>query len=100
MRMEFTKTKEGSQLVVTIKGRIDTETGGDLAEVSYEFDDIRAVIFDFTNVEYISSYGLRILLDFQKVLAADKKTMKILNPNKTVMQVFEMTGFNKILTII
>lgn len=97
--MEFTKTKENNRLTVTIKGRIDTESGGELAELSYEFDGIRELIFDFTNVEYISSYGLRILLDFQKLMVADKKVMKILHPNKTVMQVFEMTGFNKILTI-
>ncbi|MCI1273972.1 MAG: STAS domain-containing protein [Clostridiaceae bacterium] len=99
MNMEFTKTKQNNRLTVAVTGRIDTETGGELAELSYEFDGIRELIFDFTNVEYISSYGLRILLDFQKHMSSEKKVMKILHPNKTVMQVFEMTGFNKILTI-
>lgn len=97
--MEFIKTKENAKLTVAVMGRIDTESGGKLAELSCEFDAIRELVFDFTNVEYISSFGLRILLDFQKLMSEDKKVMKIINPNKTVMQVFEMTGFNKILTI-
>ncbi|MBP7211387.1 STAS domain-containing protein [bacterium] len=97
--MEFTKVKQDRCLTVAVAGRIDTETGGELAELSYEFDDIRELIFDFTKVEYISSYGLRILLDFQKHMSAEKKIMKILNPNTTVRQVFDMTGFSKILTI-
>lgn|SRR5574344_506268 len=97
--MKFTETQADKTLTVAIEGRIDTETGGELAELSYKFDEIRELIFDFSKVEYISSYGLRILLDFQKLMSAEKKVMRILNPNKMVMQVFEMTGFNKILTI-
>src|SRR5574344_1081117 len=97
--MKFTETQADKTLTVAIEGRIDTETGGELAELSYEFDEISELIFDFSKVEYISSYGLRILLDFQKLISEENKTMRILNPNNTVKHVFEMTGFDRILTI-
>ena len=54
--------------------------------------------FDFGEVEYISSAGLRVLLASQKMMNK-QGNMKILNVNDVVMEVFEMTGFCDILEI-
>ena len=59
-----------------------------------------AVIDKSSNeIVYISSIGLRVLLEFQKRMS-NPKTMKIINVKNEVMEVFTMTGFNKILTIV
>lgn len=97
--MNLTKTKKGTTVIISIDGRIDTNTAMEFGEqVNDALDNIENLILDFSNVEYISSLGLRAILELQKRMAS-QGTMKILNPNSSVMDVFNMTGFSKILTI-
>lgn len=56
------------------------------------------LIFDFENLEYISSAGLRVILSAQKVMNR-QGNMVIRNVDENVMDVFEVTGFVDILTI-
>lgn len=97
--MNLTKTKKGTSVIISIDGRIDTNTAMEFGEqVNDALDNIENLILDFSNVEYISSLGLRAILELQKRMAS-QGTMKVLNPNHAVMDVFNMTGFSKILTI-
>ena len=50
------------------------------------------------NLEYTSSAGLRALLKAQKFMS-EKGTMKIINVNETIKEVFDITGFSEILSI-
>ena len=99
--MEITKTLNGTELVIALDGRLDTSTASDLQDafksITEEFD---VLIIDFTNLEYISSAGLRVLLYANKRLTLDgKKPIIIRNANEIVKEVFEVTGFEAILTI-
>ena len=58
-----------------------------------------SLIFDFANLEYISSAGLRVLIATQKKLKAEDKTLTIKNVNAAVNEIFKMSGFDKILDI-
>ena len=51
------------------------------------------------NVPYISSAGLRALLIGQKTAASKGGSMKLTNVSDVVMNIFEMSGFSKILKI-
>jgi len=53
---------------------------------------------DFSELEYISSAGLRVLLSAQKVMNKQGK-MVIRHVNEIILEVFEVTGFTDILTI-
>ena len=53
---------------------------------------------DFAGLEYISSAGLRVLLSAQKTMSR-QGSMKVINANETIMEIFEVTGFSDILTI-
>ena len=59
---------------------------------------IKELVFDFSEVEYISSAGLRVLLAAQKVMNR-QGSMKLIGVSSEVMEVFEITGFSDILTI-
>jgi anti-sigma B factor antagonist len=50
------------------------------------------------DVEYVSSAGLRVLLMAQKKMNA-QGSMKVVNVNDTVMEIFELTGFADLLNI-
>lgn len=97
--MEITSKKYGSAVVVNVDGRIDTNTAMEFGEkVNDILDNITNLILDFEKVEYISSLGLRAILELQKRMLS-QGDMKIINANESVMDVFNMTGFSKILTI-
>ncbi|MBQ9811624.1 MAG: STAS domain-containing protein, partial [Spirochaetales bacterium] len=62
------------------------------------FGGAENLTFDFTDLEYISSAGLRVLLSAQKVMSK-KGSMKLTHVSKSVMDIFVVTGFSEILTI-
>ena len=55
-------------------------------------------MFDLGQLEYISSAGLRVLLAAQKIMNK-QGTMVVKNVKPMIMEIFEVTGFDSILTI-
>ncbi len=87
-------------LEVLLTGRLDTTTSVELDSKMKETEikeDL--VVLDFTNLEYISSAGLRVLLSLKKTLEANGKALEIHNINEIVKEVFNVTGFINVLTI-
>ena len=98
--MTITKTAENGTLRIAREGRLDTNTAPQLeAELKTSLSGITELELDFSGLEYISSAGLRVLLAAQKTMSRQGK-MTIRNVNETIMEVFEITGFVEILTIV
>ena len=96
--MTITKTAENGTLRIALEGRLDTNTAPQLeAELKTSLSGITELELDFSGLEYISSAGL--LLAAQKTMSRQGK-MTIRNVNETIMEVFEITGFVEILTIV
>lgn len=92
--------KHGNELTVALKGRLDTNTSPELEKCLKEEEITEdLVVFDFKELEYISSAGLRVLLATKKVLDSKGKKFEIHNINDVVKEVFNVTGFANILTI-
>ena len=97
--MTIEKNLNGTELTVTITGRLDTTTAPQLeAEFKQSINGIEKLVLDFANLEYLSSAGLRVLLAAQKAMNKQGE-MVIRNVNQTVNEIFEVTGFIDILTI-
>ena len=97
--MTIDKKEQGSELEISVLGRLDTTTAPQLeAELKRSIDGVTRLDFDFSGLEYLSSAGLRVLLAAQKVMNKQGQ-MIIRNVNETIMEVFEITGFSEILTI-
>ncbi len=97
--MNIEKNLQGTTLTMSLEGRLDTTTAPDLdKEVQASTQGVDMLIFDFLKLEYISSAGLRALLVAQKIMNKQGK-MVIKNVNETIAEVFEITGFNEVLTI-
>lgn len=98
--MTITKTAENGTLRIALEGRLDTNTAPQLeAELKTSLSGITELELDFSGLEYISSAGLQVLLAAQKTMSRQGK-MTIRNVNETIMEVFEITGFVEILTIV
>ena len=98
--MDIAKNYNEKELTLSIVGRIDTITAQDLEkEIQDEMGNFDSLIMDFTDLEYISSAGLRVLISTQKKLKTEDIPFVIKNVNDTVNEIFRMSGFNKILKI-
>ncbi len=97
--MTITKNQNGTHLDLALEGRLDTTTAPQLeAELKQSVGGVTELTLDFSQLEYLSSAGLRVLLSAQKVMNR-QGSMVIKNVNETIMEIFEVTGFADILTI-
>ena len=94
--MEIQKTINDGIITIKIIGRLDTSNSTQLDEEVKELKEDDKLILDFSELEYLSSVGLRILLSLKKKL---KDNIKIINVNEFVKEVFDMTGFSDIFEI-
>ena len=93
------KKSEGNNVTLVLSGRLDTSTAPGLEEeVKTGLEGTEDLVFDLTELDYISSAGLRVLLSALKKMQK-QGSMKITNPNESVMEVFEVTGFSDVMTI-
>lgn len=97
--MTIEKKIENENVTLTISGRLDTTTAPELEKtLDNVLDGTKELVFDMTNLEYISSAGLRVILKAQKAMNA-QGSMKLIGVNDSIMEVFDITGFLDILTI-
>lgn len=76
--MEYTKVVNGSEMVVSIDGKLDTETAPQFEqEIIPQLTAITSLVLDLGDLEYISSSGLRVLLALKKVMSAAKGDLSI-----------------------
>ena len=98
--MDIQKNYNEKELTIEIGDRVDTVTAPDLEnEINDEMGNFNSLILDFTNLKYISSAGLRVLVSTQKKLKSEDIPMTIKNVNDTINEIFKMSGFDKILKI-
>lgn len=89
----------GEKTILALKGRLDTTTTPEFEEVLKEIGaETKKLILDFSEVQYVSSAGLRAILKGQKLMNT-KGSMKLLHVNDSIMDIFEITGFIDFLTI-
>lgn len=97
--MDMEKQMDGSNLLVKLNGRLDTETAPELTEaLKDDLPNVKDLTFDLSDLIYISSAGLRVILSTQKIMMK-QGSMKLINVQDIVMEVFDATGFSDILTI-
>ena len=94
--MNYSYKLDNDVLLVSLQGRLDTETSAkfetELTEISKE-NPHGSLVIDASNLEYIASSGLRIILKLVKT----EKDFKLENVCSAVYEVFEVTGFAKII---
>lgn len=99
--MEINKAISNQNVIITLKGRLDTMTATQLDDEakSIDFDGVEAVTLNLKDLEYISSSGLRVILALYKNLKSKGGNLKIVNVSNTIMELFSMTGMSDYLDI-
>ncbi len=96
--MQTTIQEREGQLVALFQGRLDTaaapQTEKDIAPLAD--CDGRDIILDCTQLEYISSSGLRLFLSVLKNAKPRGSHVYITGMNTDIRNVFNMTGFTNL----
>lgn len=97
--MEIIKTFNGNQITLSLVGRLNTNTAGELEAVIETLQEGGDVTLECSKLEYLSSAGLRVLLLFQKRVGKQINSLTLENVIEDVYEVLDMTGFSSILNI-
>ncbi len=98
--MDIKSKVTGEKMEVVLSGVLDTRTAPELEkEVMGRIGEVNEIVFDFAELEYLTSAGLRILLAAQQEMEDKDGTMVLHNVNEDIMEVFDTTGFVDVLTI-
>ena len=100
--MEIFVNKQEGKTLVELKGRIDTTNAEQfqLDMIPLTEGDRPEIDIDCTGLDYTSSQGLRTFLMLQKSVNAKGGHLVLRNMNPMVKEVFDITGFSNIITIL
>ena len=97
--MEIIKKEDGDRTILALVGRLDTNTSVQLEDCANELFSAgkNHILVDMDECEFVSSAGLRIIVAMQKHVMSNG-SLAFCNVKTEVMDVFDMTGFSKLLT--
>lgn len=97
--MDIESKNENGIVTITPHGSINSVTADELDEAvnSFELPKINSLVFDFADVDYISSKCLRVLVSTYKKM--QDKPIQIANPNTSVVDILRMSGLADIFQI-
>lgn len=90
---------ENGCMNVTVSGEINTITTPQLAQELGELKGVSRLVFNLTQVRYVSSAGLRLFLSCQRMMNASGGEMAIRGCNEFVLETFESVGYNRIMKL-
>jgi anti-anti-sigma factor len=99
--MEIKEEKIGPVLILKIFGRVEMLTSPQLKEtiVQHINEGKHKLLFDLSELDYISSPGLGVLLYAAKILDDKKGAMHLCALKPHIFEVFKICGFEKVLPI-
>ncbi|MCR5404959.1 MAG: STAS domain-containing protein [Butyrivibrio sp.] len=96
--LDIRKERNGSELVVYLKGELDTGTAPKLLkDLEGEYAGVKKLVFEASELTYISSAGLRAILTAMQSLDDEDAPGAIRNVTEAVGDILRATGFDKVL---
>ena len=92
LRIEATPPQNGVQRIA-VEGSLDTRSHADLDRVVdplLEDEEVRSVVLDLGNLNYINTAGIRSLFRMRRALAAHRRRVLLVNPQPQVQKVLDV----------
>lgn len=99
--METTIRKDKNTTIFALAGRLDSNSAPQFEQQLQDFiiSPQSHLVFDCNNLEYISSAGLRVILNTAKAYKSGQFTFVACAMQEHVQEVFEISGFDSFITI-
>lgn len=101
MALEIENDTQGEFRILKLNGRLDTETAADFELAAHDLTSAgdKHFVVDMSNISYVSSAGLRVLLALAKQMDKAGGVLRLCGMAASVRQVFDLSGFTKLFTI-
>jgi anti-anti-sigma factor len=98
--MEIFRSGEGRAVSITVSGKMDAYWSDALSREleSCVSEGAREITLDLSDVSFISSAGLRVLLIYLKQMKAIKGALHFVNPSDKVRSIFDLSGLTHLLS--
>jgi anti-anti-sigma factor len=82
-------------------GRLDTTTAGAAEKdlLALLVNDVNSINMDLSQLDYVSSAGLRVLLVVAKAAKAKGGKLTLIAPKPSILEVIKISGFDRIINI-
>ena len=98
--MDVNKNTADGQTKYSLSGKLDTVTAPEFQkELIPEFENVKSIVIDLSQVAYVSSAGLRVLLMGEKTAKVKGATMVLQGVPDDVMEIFKKSGLARIFTV-
>jgi len=94
--LKIEQTKDNDVLTCHLSGWLDPNTSPEFVS-SVDLTNIKTLICDMKNVEYVFSAGLRAFLQLYRTMEESGGKIVLINVSDSIRSVFEYTGFGSIL---
>ena len=100
-QVDVKEEMKGDILVLKLLGRLDAISSSSAERKIFDYinNGQHKLILDFTNVQYLSSAGMRMLLSTTKKLKSLSGKMVVSSVTANVMDVLKMSGFDHVLDL-
>ena len=97
--MEISLKRINDELYVKASGKLDIDSAAEYGtQIKDAIDDVKDLVLDFSDITYVASIGLRVLLELYQQMSK-QGSIKLINVQEPVLNVLKTTGFNKFLSI-
>ena len=99
--MEVKEEKRGDVKIIGLRGRLDAETSPSVEKRLMNLMDQgeRRLVFDFSELTYISSSGLRVLIEVVRNLQKTNGKLALAALSDHVLEIIKIAGFTSIFSI-
>lgn len=95
-------SEKDNMLIVKVTGELDHHNASEIREET-DFkitnDNIKNVIFDFTNLSFMDSSGIGVIIGRYKLLTSLSGSLYIVSPSKSLNRILELSGIMKIIKV-
>ena len=100
MALNLTAKKEGAALTVALEGELNTTTAPELKDLlDKSIPETGALSLDFAGCDFVSSAGLRVLLNAYKSMKAKNGAMELFNVGPSFKEVLNITGLDAVFDV-
>lgn len=99
--MKIDKRIESDVAILTPTGRIDPSTMGNFSEslITTIDEGYKKVLVDFSKTEYMSSAGIRAIVEGMKKLEGLGGTLAFCTPSENLQELFSVVQLDKVIKI-
>ena len=99
--MDVTVSSKNNAMIVAVKGRLDTAGSSELEDWANKTIAPPScnILMDFSQLDYISSAGLRTILNISKLTDKHSFKFSICSAQDHIREVFEISGFDSFIPL-